>query len=402
MTKKKILLILASAISVSILMVSIYRSQIRNCISLSVKSVPSPMPKRKSTYTESFSVLQYYFPWSWERQVKMRQPTELHDRLINKIAANGNFIWFTYPSNDNTIAQSVAKFDSASKEIKVYKIQDDENRVVNISDIYVTRDGTLWANISFPRPGLARFHSDKDDFEIITDQDGLLKSFDEKSDTYDLSDRRLGELSDGQLVVLLDHTIYLYNPDTNLASLIIGKNEGLSVKTIAIGKDDKIWFTVTDWDDKDLRMVDIHTGKVTNFGSPPNFSENYLAQPEIEEAGDAIVVDQQGRVWVSYFDRLEPDSNGSYVWHSIELPSVFVNTFDPYYSNRWANVFSTYSFSDGNIWFASDIGIVKYDIQNGTWCLSAEVKTFADYPITEDAEGNVWTMVDQQIYKLRP
>lgn len=402
MNKKTILLILASVISVGILMVTIYRSQINNCASLSVESVPSLMPERKSTYTESFSVLQYHFPWPWERQLKTRQSAQLRGRLINKIAVNGNFIWFTYPPNDNIIIQSVAKYDSTSKEIKVYKIHDGEDRVANISDLYVTRDGTLWANISFPRPSLAYFSPDKDGFEIVADQGQILRSIKEKSDPYDFSDRRLGELSNGWLVILLNKNIYLYNPNTNIASLIIGNNEGFSVKTIAIGKDDKIWFTVTDWGKKNLRMVDIQTGKVTNFGSPPNFSEKLMAQPEIKNAGDAIAVDQQGRVWVSYFDRLEPDTNGNYVWHSIELPSVFVNTFDPYYSNRWANVFSTYSFSDGNIWFASDIGIVKYDIQNSTWCLSAEVKTFADYPITEDAEGNVWAVVGQQIYKLRP
>lgn len=371
------------------------------CLSQPQAFIPSPMPQRKSYTNDPFSVLSYKFPSWWKPQLS---PTQFgmmtSDYVYYKIVASidGKNIWFADYSFDN----SIMRYNTQTKEIKRYQILDNKNKFFEVGDIYVTQDGILWAVLSSDYSALARYQPDDDDFEVIADQDGLFTYLPEEY-RIPTSSGRLGELSDGQLAVVIDGKIYLYNPTKNQARLLF---DDFEVETIAVDNADHIWAekyaTFPDRGGFNLIMLDLKTGKVSDYGLPPQMAENVKEQLELYSATKAITVDREGRVWVSYFDRLEPDANGNYSWHSMDLPPVFVNSFDPFYAYRWANVFSVHEFSDGNLWFASDVGIVKYDVKNETWCLSAVVKTFADYPITEDAEGNIWTIVGEQIYKLQP
>ena len=409
MTKKNILRIVASIIMLGAVVAFVYwifkgkgsdltiENKEARCLNQPSENIPSSMPQRKP-YDENFKHLSYKFPSWWTPQLGDTQSLLMPDTntIYEKIVVSGENVWFTYSSES-----SLMRYDAQTNEIKPYSILNGEYKPFEVSDLYLARDGTLWISLVSMQPGegysaLARYRPDKDDFEIIADQGGLFK-LSQEGWAFGTSDKKLAELPDGQLVVVIDRKIYSYNPATNQAKLILDSG---NVETIATGKDDNIWF-MNYFKDYHLHSVSARTGKVVDYGVPPRLGEEIETQSELIGAIKAITIDQQGRVWVSYFDRLDPDSNGKYSWHSMGLPPVFVNTFDPYYAYRWANVFSTYSFSDGNIWFASDVGIVKYDIKSDTWCLSAEVKTFADYPIAEDAEGNIWTVADRQIYKLQ-
>lgn len=366
------------------------------CLSQPAKDIPSKMPQRKS-YDENFSHLFYNFPSWWMPQLGSIQSISMPDAntIYEKILVNGENVWFTYSPDS-----SIARYDTQTNKLKLYSIPDKRNQPFKVLDIYLTHNETLWATLNSPQPGggysiLARYRPDKDEFEIITDQDGMFAHLQETWGNP--SDKKIAEMLDGQLAVVMEGNIYLYNPATNRAQLLLDSG---NIESIAAGKGNRIWY-VNHYKDFNIRAVDAETRKIVDYGIPPNLGKQFEAQPELLEATKAISIDQQGRVWVSYFDRLEPDKNGQYSWHSVKLPSVFVNTFDPYYAYRWADVFSTHVFSDGNVWFVSDIGIVKYDVQNEIWCLSAEVKTFVNYPITEDANGNIWTVIDNQIYKLQ-
>jgi len=373
------------------------------CLNQPLAIVPLIMPLDKP-YLEYFSALSYKFPSWWAPQLD-----DAHYNLMpivdtipvthpssEKIVVDGKDAWFTYSPDS-----SLARYDTQTNELKLYNIPDKRNRPFQVSDIYLAQDGTLWTILNSPQPKggysvLARYRLDNNTFEIIADQDGVLARSEET--LANPSDKKLAELPDGKLAVVLDGNIYLYYPATNQAKLLLGNR---NVESIAAGKGDNIWF-VNHYEDFDLRAVNARTGKVTDYGVPPQLGNNYKIQPDLLDATKAIAVDYQGRIWVSYFDRLEFDTNGNYRWHSMKLPPVFVNTFDPFFVHRWADVFSAYVFSDGSVWFASDIGIVRYDVNKNDWCLSANVKTFASYPITEDATGNVWTIVDNQIYELTP
>jgi len=368
--------------------------------------MPSQIPQRKP-YVEFFPVLEYKFPSWWKPQLDIFQrqsmPVVQTNPVFGKIIVAGENVWFTYFPDD-----SLARYNTQSHKIKYYNIPDEYNKPFWVYDIYLARDGTLWMALDSPGKysALARYVPSSDAFEIVTDKDGLFERTGGgySQDPVDASSNRIGVLPDGQLVVNLNNEIYLYNPATNQAKLILEHTLNLPIQTIIVGHDGNIWFTTSGFSDLDLRAVDSTTGQLTDYDSPPSLTNLYKTkgETELEEAAKAIALDQQGRVWVSYFDRLEPGPKGEYAWHSMDLPAVFVNTFDPDYAYRWANNFSTNVFSNGDIWFASDVGIVEYGVQKDSWCLSVEIKTFVEYPITQDAEGNVWTVLDNQIYELKP
>jgi streptogramin lyase len=415
MTKKTILWVAVSFVMLGALGFFVYRLLERKggdwmiqdtktkCLTRPLAIVPSRMPQRKA-YVENSKVLSYEFPSWWkplldDAQYKLMPAVDtvpVTRPIYEKILANGKDVWFTYSPN-----HSLARYDTQSHELKLYSIPDNRGLPLRVSDIFLAENQTLWTILNSPQPSagysvLARYQPDTDAFEIITDEDDVLTRLGETS--ANPSSRRLAELPDGQLAIVMNGDIYLFDPFMNRAKLLLDNG---NVESIATGKEDSVWF-VNQYKDVSLRVVNTRTGEVTDYGTPPQLAKNIKTQAELLEASKAIAVDQQGRVWVSYFDRLEPIANGQYSWHSIDLPSVFVNTFDPYYSYRWANVYATNVFSNGDIWFTSDIGIVKYDVSNAHWCLSAKVKTLANYPIAEDSNGDIWTIVDNQIYKKMP
>lgn len=373
-----------------------FESPKNKCLIQPWTTIPSPMPQKKP-YDEFFDHLDYKMPFWWKHQpVNMGTLTPDRYTFYWKNVVDGTSVWLTYYSLDTTIA----RYDLQTKEMIPYRILDGDKKNFYVTDLYLAKNGRLWITLSSANlkdsSALAYYDSQNDDFNIVIDQDGLFKL--PRGIGFEPFVKHLGELSDGQLVVVLDKKIYLYNPLTNRAKLLLGDEK---VNSIAIGNDADIWFMNT-LEDYNLRAVNADTGNVTDYGVPPNLEKQLETQPELINASKAIAIDQKKRVWVSYFDRLEQNADGKYIWHSPDLPSAFVNMFDPYYAYRWANVFSTHVFSDGNVWFVSDVGIVKYDVKDNSWCLSAVVKTFTNYPITEDSEGNIWTVVDRQIYMMKP
>jgi hypothetical protein len=385
-----------------------------NCLVQSWANVPLIIPLRSDyEYGDSFQTLFYKFPSWWAHQ-PIHSGTLIfntNSNIYQKVAVAGKDVWITYFSQEYRIA----RYDTQTHDITQYRVPLDKIAFEGVTDLYVTHDGVLWITLSYfneahkDYSALARYKPESDSFEIVIDQGGLLDHAYLTTaipDVNDSSDKHLGELSDGQLVVVLGRNIYLYNPTKNSAHLILDHNKNWEVASISVGPDDNIWsevFTVfPDKEDFSLKRLNPETGQITDYGIPPQARKKVRAQLELGDATKALAVDRNGSVWISYFDRLEPNPDGGYDWHPIKLPPVFVNTFYPEYTYSWANVYSTHTASDGNIWFGSDIGIVKYDVKNKSWCLSAEVKTLYEYPITEDAEGNIWTVVDGQIYKFTP
>lgn len=358
--------------------------------------LPSPMPQSKPEPAELFYPNSHYMP-SWWKPISVDVNFELFDGY-KKIAVGENGVWLvTDPYN------GIVYYDITTKKVAQYRILDSQNIQFDVTDLYLANNGTLWVALSSTQPGggysaLAQYRAEKDAFELVEDEEGLF--IQSKETLSDLSDKNLGELQDGRLVVLLGRVIYLYDPITNQAAVLLDSEK---IVSITVGANNDIWLvTYFDGYTSKLKKVNPKTGQLIDYGIPPGLKKQVDTHfAELGQATRAIAVDEQGRIWVSFFDRLEPDQSGEYVWRSLELSPVFVNTYSPSWAYRWANVYETLVSSNGNIWFASDIGIVQYDTSSDSWCLSARVIRFSDYPIAEGTDGSLWTVIGTQLYVLQ-
>jgi hypothetical protein len=364
------------------------------CLEQPIVQIPETIPQRKP-YDENFHRMNYhYYPTWWEPQLNNIQKFSMPGDWAEIVLLTDKDLWFI------TGLDGLYKFNLQTRKVESYKIYDEEIKPFGIFDLFKSKQGTIWAvGSTFPRDGgyystLARYRPKTNDFEIIKDQDGMFMKT--GADTPLSFGGRIYELSDGQLIVAIKWKIYIYNPITNKASLLYEKGH---VEKIVIDDYDNIWF-VNKMPDTGLYRLRIDTGEIVNFGSPPQLSKLSESEGYFNNDFGEISIDKQGRVWVSYFDRLEPDGKGVYHWKSLELPAVMVDTNDLFYSYMWVNTLSSLVTTNGDIWFTTNVGTVKYDNQENTWCLSAITKPDASPSLVEDVEGNLWTIDRRQIYKL--
>jgi streptogramin lyase len=381
-----------------------------NCLEPHLKAIPSPMPQ-KDPRTVTWDGLPLAVPDWWKPQLNNLQQIQ-YDNIMNlskfytarDILAYGNQVWIAH--NDGLV-----RFDSTQNTIKTYQITaDSSSEYYSFSALYL-RNEELWAILS-ARVGvgstLAKYDSTTDEFRVVHDKNGLLNYQLEPTvkDTLSI----IGELSDGRLVFILGWEIFSYDPATQQAKKLLGLDTGLYVMSIAIAKDDTVWFTVGG--DFVIRSLNPVTGDIKEYGEPPSLVRDNANQAGLaEDSSKAIAVDDQGRVWVGYFDRLEPDGKGNYTWQKVKRPAIFVDDTHIYdtrvravYVYKWTPAVSVQQFSDGNLWFSTELGIVQYDTSKDNWCWSAT----QPYPgsafslITEDEKGNVWMVsyAVAQIYKL--
>jgi hypothetical protein len=363
------------------------------CLEQPINQIPETIPQRKP-YDENFHKMTYhYYPTWWEPQLNFSQKLTMPDIAIKNILHNENNLWFI------THLEELYRYNIQTHKVKQYRIFDKSIKQLDFYDIFSSKDGTLWTTVSSYNPDneystLARYRPEKDYFELIWDTNGLFKHAERDKSFF--SERRIVELSDGNLGVILGRKLYLYDPKTNQASLLYGEGE---IVNFLLDEQDQIWF-VKQAPDNNLYRINPLTGEINNFGEPPQLNRIFLSESQMEDDLKQITIDKQGRIWVSYFDRLEPDGKGVYHWESLKLPAVMVETYDPSYAYIWANTLSSLVTSDGDIWFTTTEGLVKYDMRSGAWCLSAVTRDNASPALVEDVEGNLWTIDRRQIYKL--
>lgn len=409
MKNRKLLLTLSSAILVVIALFGLIlpgREQAASgCLEPHLAAIPSPIPQKNPRSVTPGVPLA--LPAWWEPQLNAEQQAQYEDITLKRefysaldILVYDNQVWIAH-------ATGIVRFDATHNIIKSYQIQlDSFPKYYDFAALYLRR-GEIWAILSSSESAIAKYDSNKDEFIIIHDEDGLLKHG--HGPTVD-GKPLIGELSDGNLVFVLGWEIFSYDPENQRAKKLLGLESGFRVNTIAISKDDVIWFTTVN--DYVIRSLNPEMGKVKEYGEPPSLVRDEANQTGLAwDSSKAITVDSQGRVWVGYFDRLEPDKNGNYTWHELKRPTLFVDdthisdTYDrAVYVYKWTPVFSVAQFSDGNMWFVTGVGVVRYDVTGDDWCWSA-TQPFsgnAFSPIAEDEDGNIWMVDDElnQIYKL--
>ncbi len=336
-------------------------------------------------------------PW-WEPQLNEAQSNELTLYAVNDVVTqSGNQIWFAdYPYASGS---SIMHYNSDTGEIKKYAILDQNGKGFVADELLAVSAGTLWARLTMlgfePNYSvLARYNSQKDGFDIVMDRDGLLSPV-TTGGVHNIFPGQsvLAQAPDGSLVIVLDGEIYVYNPATNQAKRILGHDQGFDAKSIAISKDGHVWFITGN--DFSIRELDPTDSTIWNYGPPPGMTANDLADA-LTVMPKALDVDSTGRIWVSDYGWLEPTNQETrYKWHQISRSTVFISIYNPDYEYVWIRPDAVYQFSDGNMWYRSGLGIVRFNAQTSTWCWSATKSG----PLAEDSKGNLWLVANQQIYK---
>ncbi|MBI3175909.1 MAG: hypothetical protein HYZ25_19480 [Chloroflexi bacterium] len=376
-----------------------------DCLKPHLVVIPSPMPQ-KNPRTVTFGP-HLEIPIWWKPQLNAEQQAQYED-IMNKrgfyaaldMLVYDNQVWIAHDGG-------VVRFDATHNIIKTYRVQVDSlPKYYRFSALYL-RNGEIWAILSSSISVLVKYDVAKDEFIIAHDKDNLLNHV--YGATVD-GKTFIGELSDGKLIFVLSGEIFSYNPENQEAKKLSGLKTEFRLNTIAVAKDDSIWFTTMD--DYVIRSLNPLTSQVKEYGEPPSLVKDNANQTGLaRDSLQAITIDNQGRIWVGYFDRLEPDKSGNYTWREIKRSPILVDDthiYDTYdravYVYKWTPVFSVAQFSDRNMWFVTGVGAVWYDASKDNWCWSSTQSFPGDAfsPIAEDENGNVW-MVDYdlgQIYKL--
>ena len=339
-------------------------------------------------------------PHWWEPQLNKAQINRLILYKVNDIVTRSeNEIWFAdYP---DTSENSIMRYNSDTGGIRKYAILGQNGKGFVAEELLAANDGTLWARLTMlgVEPNysvLARYNSQKDGFDIVIDQDGLLRPV-TTGGVHNISPGQsvLAQALDGSLSLVLDGEIYVYNPTTNQAKRILGHDQGFHVNSIATSKDGHVWFITGN--DFSIRELDPTDGAIWNYGPPPGMTANDLADA-LTVMPKPLKVDDTGRVWVSDYGWLEPTNQDTrYEWHEISRSTVFISIYNPDYEYVWIRPDAVYQFSDGNMWYLSGIGVVQFNRQTGVWCWSATKSG----PLAEDSNGTLWLVTNDQIYKYK-
>jgi ligand-binding sensor domain-containing protein len=368
-----------------------YSSQSSSCIPANVITNYSPNLKRQD---ETTAPHRKPMPSWWKAQLSQIQVKNIRQASVFDVVARFDHeIWLA--SYADALGNSIIRYRTDTGDIKAYGVLDQNGKGYVAGNLFVAHDGNLWARF-ITKQGysiLAQYEPQKDEFRIITDQDGLLIPPKEIKIIWNgRTQPVLNETPDGNLVIALNGVIYIYDPRTNQAKQILGRDKGLDVNSIAVSKDGHVWFTTSN--ELSIRELDPTNGNLWDYGPPPGVTADDPLDL-FSLVSKAIEIDGAGRVWVSDFGWLEPSQETRYVWHPILRSTIFISIYDPEYEYLWIRPDAPFEFSDGNIWYESGIGIVHLNMQNSLWCWKATESG----PLAEDTNGNLWLVAGGQIYK---
>ncbi len=335
-------------------------------------------------------------PW-WERQLDNDLQSQLGKFSGYDIVFRGDVMWIV--NRGPTREKTIIRYDVDTQEIRTYGIGDKAGDLYFAANLFETSDGILWVKGKSPQhySVLARYDAAMDGFQLVMDQGKLFAPPIVSERTRGLPNQPVfGETADGDLIVALNGEIFTYNPTTNQANLILDRERGGNVDTIAVSDTGKIWFTTHR--DLSIRMFDPEAETLVNYGPPPDMQLN--DHNYVSAFLKPLEIDQRGRIWFLDYGRLEIDENGQYAWQPIERSGVFISINNPEFEYVWTRPDLIYQFSDGNMWYSSGVGgggisIVEYDTEENKWCWKG-TKAGA---LAEDGYGNIWLVAGSQFYK---
>lgn len=367
----------------------------QKCVSPAVDMIPDPMPQYKEYGTERYK--RPPNPEWWKPQLPWFKSRQLPKGVPKDLVYLSRSVWIVYKGNE---WNGIVRYDIDTGKVSHFQIIDGNDDKLTIADLHVHTDGTLWASALSISKGisyLAVYEKQSNQFVIVKDQEELLTSSPNSIRERPSNLKQyIQSLPDGNLVVVSAGNIISYNPEKNTSQTILKKEYGLYVSSIKVQSDGKIWFINRESERFDLRLWDPDSKKAIRINFPDVLME------ELSEATIScreFVIDDQNRLWISYYGWFESDDQGGYEWVSLDRSPVLVSVYDnDYFRYRWSGIWSAHYFSDHKIWFSAVVGIVSYDLESGEWCLSSPKVSPA---IIEDPNGSLWIVAigERQIYQ---
>jgi len=337
-------------------------------------------------------------PEEWEPQLTSGQVEEIGFYIsLHSLVFFKDSIWMTTGAPTR-----LARYQRANHELTFYSVQIDSVSEFLPDKLFVSKAGELWGLGNLSASGfdvdpywtgkfmgfLSKYDPTTDKFLPVIDQNGLL--------VQNRGEISLDEDGFGNLWIILDNmSIARFNPNTRIADIILDESANYEFSQITIGPDDKVWLSARSTNDNsekyELVRFDPSTGKLTNYGSPPQHSGNVPFY---------IYIDKNNRVWV-HGGWLEYSKDGVSEWYMLIEQAEFFRFNDarpvdfnmPIYSI--IQPIPVLESSDGSIWFQGG-GLMRLNPITGDWCLISE----NSYQIVEDDKQNVWITDDKQLYKM--
>lgn len=148
--------------------------------------------------------------------------------------------------------------------------------------------------------------------------------------------------------------------------------------------------------DQDNRIYLVQGGtKLVKFDPAMGKTESVIVPGDGGDAGSSLLLDHEGRLWVSdraRFDNavINPHIGNPYIL--VQSP-IFIKYVSYLSSYHWFRPRVILESIDGRIWYDGD---VWFDPANGEWC------RFTTYPsnIVEDSKNSLWMIADGKLFEL--
>ncbi len=273
------------------------------------------------------------------------------------------------------------------------------------SNLYLAANGELWGiDVSYTKntqigqdfPFLSRYDETTDQFQFITDRDGLLLSHSTVSFPPEIDEDRNGlfwmVLNENARTKLgTQTTLYSFDPATSQAARHFSAPNGSFFSDLAVSPDGIVW--IADEVQGQLIYYNPATSKSSVYQGYSSAIDD-IANENLKGVNN-LYFDRMGQLWIQDRGWLEFTSTGIPIWHQIiRSPAFIAVSASPENQYSWERPWSTYQSSDGRYWFTFSKGSVYLNPETGEWCHFTTGRS----PVREDSQGNLWISVYGKLY----
>jgi hypothetical protein len=285
------------------------------------------------------------------------------------------------------------------------------NTIENVSavprSLFLSKDETIWgfgvsssgvdANDKIPL--ISRYNENSDQFEFVTDIDGVLLDLRLIRIPPNVSEGQDGLLwFFGSRIGDIGVGLYSFNPSSLKVEKWLYWSSNHSYTGPVVSPEGLIWYFQGDLNNQHLHSFSHDTEEI----------QTYYGIPDFERVGRPINLyfDHEGRLWADNKGWLDFENPDNPVWYEIIPNPVFLTDQGAFHPDTIDGSISKYGFSpsvyisqssNGWLWVTTFHGTIRLDLEEGIWCKF----TTGSSPVVEDGEGYVWIVIFDKLYKYQ-